>query len=175
MRPPDFVIGDASNPYLYRWHLLPKNRWLNVYLHRFLRDDDDRALHDHPWPFVSVVLNGTYREILRDDMRCRRCGNDTWRDDGRVPPPATCPNCGETQKIVGPWRRRFSVVFRRPEHRHRVELQRDAVAGHPVPCWTLMLVGPRVREWGFWCPQGFVHWKLFTRPGKPGEVGRGCE
>lgn len=60
--PPTFVIGGTRNPYLVRWHLLPRNRFFNVYLHRFYRDDDDRALHDHPWANVSLLLEGSYTE-----------------------------------------------------------------------------------------------------------------
>jgi hypothetical protein len=48
-RRPDFIIGGADNPYLLRWWIIPRNRWCNVYLHKILRDDDPRALHDHPW------------------------------------------------------------------------------------------------------------------------------
>jgi hypothetical protein len=67
VRKPDFVIGDTDNPYLLRWYLTPwrdtykdipaaqRTRWQefvsrlpNVYLHCFMRSDDDRALHDHP-------------------------------------------------------------------------------------------------------------------------------
>ena len=48
-RPADFVIGGAERPYLRRWWVIPRNRLFNVYLHQFLRSDDDRALHDHPW------------------------------------------------------------------------------------------------------------------------------
>lgn len=59
---PHFYIGGESNPYLLRWFLIPRNRWLNVYLHKFMRDDDDRALHDHPWWFVSFVIHGGYAE-----------------------------------------------------------------------------------------------------------------
>lgn len=33
-----------------------------VYLHWFLRSDDDRALHDHPWASCSVILRGRYVE-----------------------------------------------------------------------------------------------------------------
>lgn len=61
-RAPDFVIGSRENPYLLRWWVLPRNRFFNVYLHRFLRSDDDRALHDHPWMNVSVLLRGRYVE-----------------------------------------------------------------------------------------------------------------
>ncbi len=62
-RPPDFVIGPAEQPYLLRWWVIPRNRFFNIYLHRILADDDDRALHDHPWFNCSILLAGGYREI----------------------------------------------------------------------------------------------------------------
>lgn len=61
-RQPDVVIGGFLDPYLYRWFVIPRNRVFNVYLHKFLRSDDDRALHDHPWVNLSVLLNGEYAE-----------------------------------------------------------------------------------------------------------------
>jgi hypothetical protein len=62
-RPPDVKIGGADNPYMLRWHAIPRNRFFNIYLHQFLRSDDDRALHDHPWVSCSVLLEGAYIEI----------------------------------------------------------------------------------------------------------------
>ena len=44
---PHFLISDQADPYLHRWYVIPRNRFLNLYLHKFLRDDEDRALHDH--------------------------------------------------------------------------------------------------------------------------------
>jgi len=39
---------------------------------------------------------------------------------------------------------------------------------------SLFMTGPKVREWGFDCPKGWVHWRDFTG-GVNGElVGRGC-
>lgn len=61
-RAPDFIIGGAERPYLLRWWLIPRNPVFNVYLHCFLRSDDDRALHDHPWISLSVILRGQYTE-----------------------------------------------------------------------------------------------------------------
>ena len=80
-RGPDFVIGGADDPYLRRWWVTPWSgkyrtdnggtdtwwkaivrRLPGVYLHEFLRDDDDRALHDHPWANVSILLRGQYVE-----------------------------------------------------------------------------------------------------------------
>lgn len=83
-RQPDFTIGSDASPYLRRWWVIPRNPIFNVYLHQFLRSDDDRALHDHPWWNVSVLLKGQYREhtimaggIERRKMRC--AGNVKFR------------------------------------------------------------------------------------------------
>lgn len=61
-RKPDFIIGGHDAPYLLRWWLIPRNRFFNVYVHLFLRSDDDRAAHDHPWANCSVLLKGEYTE-----------------------------------------------------------------------------------------------------------------
>lgn len=61
-RAPNFIIGGHDNPYLLRWFVIPRNPVFNIYLHRFLRSDDDRALHDHPWMSLSVLLEGQYTE-----------------------------------------------------------------------------------------------------------------
>ena len=136
-RPPDFNIGPG---YLLRWWLIPRNRWLNVYLHQFRRSDDDRALHDHPWASVSIILSGVYDELQPDGVRRRRPGH---------------------------------VVFRRATQQHRIEL--PIIAGGITYTWTLFITGPKVREWGFHCPQGFVHWRKFTDPTDSATTGRGCD
>lgn len=61
-RAPDMVIGGDERPYLIRWFVIPRNRLCNIYLHLFLRSDDDRALHDHPWASCSLILSGHYLE-----------------------------------------------------------------------------------------------------------------
>lgn len=73
-REPDFIIGGRDNPYLLRWWVIPRNRWFNIYLHRFLRSDDDRALHDHPWWNLSIVLSGAYTEITPQGSYLRKRG-----------------------------------------------------------------------------------------------------
>lgn len=73
-RLPDVVIGGKDRPYMLRWFVIPRNRFFNVYLHHFLRSDDDRALHDHPWASCSVLLRGAYTEhtILAGGVNHRR-------------------------------------------------------------------------------------------------------
>ena len=80
MRPPDFIIGPHHAPYLRRWWVIPRNRFFNIYLHQILADDDDRALHDHPWWNVSILLRGSYREIRKDSTKVRRAGSIVVRN-----------------------------------------------------------------------------------------------
>lgn len=147
--PHGFTIGGEDAPYLRRWFVTPRGDGPACYLHQFLRDDDDRALHDHPWPSCGIILSGGYHEHMPAGIAERRVGD---------------------------------VIIRDPHHRHRVALRRDP-QGQPIEAWTLFLVGPRVRDWGFWCPGGdpaigaeerFVRWQDFTE-GENGErVGKGC-
>lgn len=134
-REPDISIGGREDPYLERWFAIPRNRWFNIYVHRFCRSDDDRALHDHPWVNCSVLLEGSYVEHT---------------------------DAGRTERQAG------EVKLRTAKAAHRIELTNGR-------CWTLFITGPRVREWGFCCPNGWRHWRDFTA-GKRGEtIGRGCD
>lgn len=78
-RPPDFVIGPKDSPYLRRWWVIPRNRWFNIYLHNILHDDDDRALHDHPWANMSLVLKGGYWEVTPTGKFWRGRGSIVFR------------------------------------------------------------------------------------------------
>lgn len=96
-RKPNVVIGPGGdlvrNPntghvsvapdYLKRWFIIPRNRWFNIYLHRFGRSDEDRALHDHPWLFnCSFVLDGKLAEYTIDRGGIGRC-HCLWAGDWR--------------------------------------------------------------------------------------------
>lgn len=150
-RLPDFVIGTN---YMSRWFLVkdhtketsapvPENvkrsRLGNIYLHKVTGSDDDRALHDHPWFNISIILAGSYNEVLKDRTIKRARGD---------------------------------VVFRSAKTPHRLEV----VGSSPV--WSIFITGPKIREWGFHCPKGWVHWKKFTSFNETGDssnIGRGCE
>ena len=49
--------------YLNRWHLIPRNRWFNIYLHQFVGADHGAHAHDHPWWNMTIKLWGDYGEI----------------------------------------------------------------------------------------------------------------
>jgi hypothetical protein len=52
---------DDDTLYLTRWKLI-ETPYFGVYLHRFDAPDSRPTLHDHPWPFISLVLRGGYVE-----------------------------------------------------------------------------------------------------------------
>lgn len=80
MRKPDRIIGGEENPYMLRWYVIPRNKYFNIYLHHFLRSDDDRALHTHPWNFnISILCKGTYLEHLPDKIKRRSAGSLVFR------------------------------------------------------------------------------------------------
>lgn len=105
-----------------RWTLfLHGERWPKLLLHHFLPDREDRDMHDHPRSFVTIVLKGAY-----DDMVQCACGRQ-----------------GCEGLKIGEVMRRGMVRLRRAEHAH---LTRTGADG----CWTLVLMMPKSREWGFW-------------------------
>ncbi|MUL47579.1 hypothetical protein FZI85_25020 [Mycobacterium sp. CBMA293] len=157
---PHQVIGGSDDPYLRRWYVIPRNPVLNVYIHQFLRSDDDRALHDHPWWFVSLILKGGYTEVTEHSQRTPRSGliggRYRWWDRTVAFRPATfrhrvelwpvpCASCNGTGGGYG-------VV----PGGHWMETDCGACDGAgttpaKLPCWTLIITGRRSRTWGFWC------------------------
>lgn len=158
-RQPDFLIGGAEAPYLRRWYVTPWSGWYRsvpraqmtwwqhivtrlpcLYVHEILRSDDDRALHDHPWVNVSVILKGGY---IEHTIRAGGVHVETWRGAG-------------------------TYAFRRAGVAHRLEVAPGTSAV------TVFFTGPRIRDWGFHCPRGWVPWRQFVAKSDHGTIGAGC-
>jgi hypothetical protein len=172
-RPPDFYIGGWENPYIRRWWVIPRNKYFNIYLHNQLRDDDDRALHDHPWFNISIIIRGGYIEH-------------------RPVAPHLYPYYDK--RVVKMRRKAPCIIFRRAQLAHRLELINEVPSTdwtkvdpratsqpiHRPQSWSIFITGRRWREWGFWCPGGYkgwrwVHWEKFTDPKDTGKTGKGCD
>lgn len=59
------IVNCERDLYLTRWYLF-RIKWLAIFLHRFHRSDEDRALHDHPWAFITLILWRGYDEHFAD-------------------------------------------------------------------------------------------------------------
>lgn len=123
------IVNCDREKYLTRWYLL-RTSALGVFLHLFHRSDEDRALHDHPWSFITVILWRGYIEHT-----------------GCVDPACT-------REAHNKARRKWPLMicYRPAEWRHRVEL----VNGKPAV--TLVFRFRERRIWGFWERTGFVAW-----------------
>jgi hypothetical protein len=118
------IVMDRVNnePYLERYYLFLKDREnfpFNVFLHKFLKGDPD-DLHDHPWPYATLILKGGYYEWTPE-----------FNSEGQ--------KIGETRHWRGPGHFRIC----KPTSYHRIELKDGVTA------WTLFMPGPKQRDWGF--------------------------
>jgi hypothetical protein len=125
------ILDRQSNePLLERYYVFLKDRtWFpfNIFVHKFLKSDPD-DVHDHPWPYATLILKGGYYEwIPQFDKQGNKFSEiAVWRGPGsfRV--------CGANSY-------------------HRIELDPS------VDCWTLFMPGPQKREWGFLVNNQWVH------------------
>lgn len=122
-RPPDQVIERVGRPYLERWWL-QRSVHGATYLHRWLGDDPDIGLHDHPADSLSLLLTGALLE--------------RWLARGDLP-----DHCIHEQRLE-----RGAVTYRPAAHAHQIYVD------SPVEPLTLFVFGPRGPDpaWGFWVP-----------------------
>ncbi len=124
----------ARGPLLTRYHLV-KSRLFGIYLHHLHTSDEDRALHDHPWSFVTILLSGGYFEWTPGPQASRHVAHAI-----------VC--------LTRTWHPCFNILYRPAEFAHRLELVR--------PVWTLVFRWRVRREWGFFAPGGWLHWRKYS-------------
>lgn len=152
MRKPDLTIGPDENPQTFRWHLkLPKS-WFEtgwrLNLHRWMRSDDDRALHDHRGDSFSLVLWGGYWEVT----------SHAW--DPIV-----------KRRWFGPG----SVIWRQGETPHRIELE-PGTEGKVWTLWLRAPFRRDWGFWcpkGWKAYPDYINGADYYKTGKS-TVGRGC-
>lgn len=70
-------LGRKECPYAYRWTL---NFWLfSIRVHQWIRSDDKRYFHDHPWHFITLVLKGGYTDVSLSGRDVLSAGNIRFR------------------------------------------------------------------------------------------------
>ena len=89
-------LGRSECPYAFRWIL--NFGPFAFRLHKWIRSDDKRYFHDHPFSFVTIIIKGSYVDL------------------------------SESEGSFGPIREKLtfgSIRFRRAEHRHYVEVPKS--------------------------------------------------
>ena len=153
---PDHMVGfrhevippnEPDCKYLERWVLgigrPGRGAKYTLRLHHFFRSDEDH-LHDHPFWFITLVLKGSYE----DWVECPTCaGGKRWFAAG-------CTHCAGTRQIIGTRMTPGTIRYRPALHRHRVVTD---------GCWTLVLSGPKVRDWGFYVDGKWMRQRAYFR------------
>ena len=119
----------CNEPLLTRYYLFLKDRKrfpFNVFLHKFHKGDPG-DVHDHPWPYFTLILKGGYYEYTPNF------------ENGKM--------IGETKHWRGPGHFRFCSA----NSYHRIELISEITA------WTLFMPGPQRQEWGFLVNNKWIH------------------
>ena len=130
------IVMDRVNnePYLERYYVFLKDRNrfpFNVFLHKFLRSDPD-DVHDHPWPYATLILKGGYYEwVPKFDSNGKKIDEERmWRGPGH-----------------------FRLC--RATSYHRIELDSSITA------WTLFMPGAKQRDWGFLVKDQWIQWEQY--------------
>lgn len=150
----DIMRSGTDEIYLRRWFIYPRYKEFKkmeprIYLHKFYKGDEDPHLHDHPWPFTSVILGRGYWEETsdQDGLTAQGCGTDLCYTLG--------PN---NEHRVQKWYKRFSILKRPATWKHRVVLD-----DLDEPIWTLIKTGVKERSWGFWIMGKLCPWKNYSQ------------
>ena len=135
------IIGPINDPYLIRY-ILVRTPYFAIFLHHMIRSDYEKALHDHPWNFTSIVLRGGYGELTESN--------------------------GPKGKLL--WNKPGSVLYRPATWKHRVilpkvdidDLEEERVKSKT--CWTLVFASKRHRRWGFWVTDNdWCWWRKYNQ------------
>lgn len=111
-------MGLPECPYLYRWTLILFG--YTIRLHHWLRSDDNRFFHDHACDLISIIIKGTYYNVVPldpdnpDVNNCKRIKAKSWR----------------------PWRAKAT-------DKHYLEIPKEGA-------WTILLQGRKYHKWGFY-------------------------
>jgi len=120
----------CNDPLLTRYYLFLKDRKrfpFNAFLHKFHKGDPG-DVHDHPWPYFTLILKGGYYEWV--------------------------PKFNSKKEMIGEirhWRGPSHFRFCSANSYHRIELKEG------VTPWTLFMPGPQRQEWGFLVDNKWIH------------------
>lgn len=131
------ALGKSECPYMFRWVFIFFG--FSIRVHKWIRSDDKRFMHDHPWSFVTFVLKGEYTDVSPSlDVFC------------------------EPQEPIRETLKAGSFKYRASHHRHYVDVPKGGA-------WTLVITGRPKRKWGFWIDGNrlFRPLRFFNKYGHP--------
>ena len=124
-------LGVAECPYAYRYVFIFFG--FSIRIHKWLRRDDKRYLHNHGWWFLTFVLKGSYTDVSLPKIY-QNDEVDKAIKEGRI-----SRNDVEDREVL----KRFTLKYRPANHLHYVEVPKEG-------CLTILITGRPLQKWGFW-------------------------
>ena len=108
-------LGEKECPYAFRYVFIFFG--FAIRIHKWIRSDDKRNFHDHPWWFITFVLKGSYTDVYNDNNIIKQ---DTLK--------------------------RFKLRYRPSNHRHYVDVPKEGcwtilLTGRPIRKWGFYIDG----------------------------------
>lgn len=141
------IQRDDGIPYLIRRTLLSLGKFFSIKYHQILQSDE-ACSHDHPWPFITIILSGGYFEWTPKSQK----------ENGEIIS-SRLDVRGEVEVLR--YHAAGSIMYRPARWIHKVELKLDGKK--LVPAKTLVFTGRVVRDWGFFTEGGWIHWKKYDK------------
>lgn len=121
-------------PYLVRYYIFftDRNKFpFNIFIHKFMKGDDDEDPHDHPWGFFHIILSGGYWEEVPIDKESdfKKGFHKVWRNPGY-----------------------WNIVDSSYTHRIDIDINK------PKP-WTIFIPFKHNNKWGFWVKNKTNEWQ----------------
>jgi hypothetical protein len=142
-------LGREECPYVRRW-ILDLGPLGSLRVHHWLGDDEQRALHDHPWGFLTIMLAGSYTDVSWPEW----VKGVDWSRNVRI-----LDQCRRSDIL-----RPGSIRWRPAKWAHTVQT---------TGAWTILWTQPKSRSFGFYQENKAtgLKWikanKFFGRYGKP--------
>ena len=77
-RGPSHPQYEKAKPWMNRYYLIFRHRpkWFpfNILIHEMLDDDHGEGVHNHPFPFMTIILRDGYFETLKSGRYWRPAG-----------------------------------------------------------------------------------------------------
>lgn len=134
----EYITRGDNDPYLTRLTVFGCSLF-KIMIHWF-HDSDDECLHDHPWPFVSLIVKGGYWEYI-PGLSIEDYARHLKKIEG-------IGAYGSVEHVK--WYKPWTILYRSANWIHRIVIDKN---NKPV---TLVVTGPKNRNWGFWTTFGWI-------------------
>lgn len=150
------IRSKAGELHFRRWRLFD-SPWFGIYLHYIAKADEDKHPHDHPWPFVGIILWGGYVEMIWTVIDTL---TDTIRNDKQLWENWVKNDLSKSFRFS--YNDPGKIIFRRAKNQYHM------ISRIKKPTWTLVFHGPKRETWGYMTEAGWMDHQTYREEKRKG-------